>query len=385
MLEQKGHRVLRINFCFGDFLLWGRAGGYNFRGKLESWEDYISVFFKREGVTDLILLGEQRTYQRIAISTAKRLGIQVVVTDNGYLRPDWITFELNGMSGDSIFPKDPESIRKLSKSLPEPDLKTRFRNSFFRFASFEFIYALSNFVFRALYPFYRADQMHHPIKVCLCVGINLLKPRLMASRLKNIEDDFIKKNLHYFVFPLQIEDDFQIRAYSGYPNQQTAIREVLSSFAKYAPTGTKLVIKQHPLDPCLVNWRKICIDACKEFGIEARILFINGGNLTEFLGKAKGVVTINSTVGISALLLGLPLKVLGSAIYDIEGLTYKGSLDSFWNNLPIPNIHLRDDFIKAMVGTIQIRGVYYNEPGLSNAVKEAVERLDRNLVNKPLC
>ena len=47
---------------------------------------------------------------------------------------------------------------------------------------------------------------------------------------------------------------------------------------------------------------------------------------------AKGVVTVNSTVGISALLHHLPTVTLGKAIYDIDGITYGQTLHEFWQD-----------------------------------------------------
>jgi capsular polysaccharide export protein len=65
-------------------------------------------------VTHVLLLGENRRYHRQAVDIALALGIQVVVNDFGYIRPDWITFERNGMSGGSLFPRDPAAIRAMA-------------------------------------------------------------------------------------------------------------------------------------------------------------------------------------------------------------------------------------------------------------------------------
>ncbi|MDJ0932160.1 hypothetical protein [Breoghania sp.] len=47
-------------------------------------------------------------------------GINVSAVEFGYLRPDWITLERNGMSAYSHFPNDPDVIRDLGKGLVEP-------------------------------------------------------------------------------------------------------------------------------------------------------------------------------------------------------------------------------------------------------------------------
>jgi capsular polysaccharide export protein len=88
-------------------------------------------------------------------------------------------------------------------------------------------------------------------------------------------------------------------------------------------------------------------------------------------------------VGIWALLAGRPLKVLGQAVYDVDPVTYGGSLDTFWTGAPPPDPPLRDALIGAIAGTIQIRGVFYRCAGLKVAVAEACERLYRGLLNSP--
>ena len=65
-LEDRGHRALRVNLCFGDKLFWRRPGALNYRGTLEAWPDFITELMDREGITDLILLGGQRDYHRAA-------------------------------------------------------------------------------------------------------------------------------------------------------------------------------------------------------------------------------------------------------------------------------------------------------------------------------
>lgn len=383
-LEYKGHRVLRINLCFGDWLFWRRGGAVNYRGRLKDWDAFINNFLDREQVTDLILLGEQRKYHKLAISAAKQRGIQIVTTDFGYLRPDWITFEHNGMSADSLFPREPEKIRTLAEHSPEPDLTRRYTDSFFTQAVWDMAYHLSSTLFRILYPFYDSHQMYHPILVYLGTGWHLLKTRLAAKKTERMIEQIRQDKYPYFVFPLQMQNDFQIRVYSNYPNLEAAICEVMDSFAQHAPTEAKLIIKVHPLDPSMINWERYCTQMAYKYNLIERMHYLDGGSLEALLEKAKGVVTINSTVGVWTLLMGRPLITLGSAVYNITGLTFPGTLDQFWQNPEAPDLPLRDAFIRATAGTIQLRGVYYNQPGLANAVAEAVERLDQNKINQPL-
>jgi capsular polysaccharide export protein len=56
-------------------------------------------------------------------------------------------------------------------------------------------------------------------------------------------------------------------------------------------------------------------------------------------------------------------------------LTYQGDLDHFWTEAAQPDPVNVEAFINVMAATIQIRGVFFNEPGLSAAVRSATERL----------
>lgn len=383
-LERRNHRVLRINLCFGDWLFWRRPGAIKYRGSLKGWPGFIRTYMETEGVTDLLLLGEQRDYHKAAIKVAKDLDVQVIVTDFGYLRPDWITFERNGMTGDSEFPRDPEQIRRIAQQVPRPDLIPKYNGSFFNLAVLDMTYHLSSSLMRPLYPRFRWHHVHHPVFVYLGIGLHLLMSRIRGHRARDAVIKLRDSGTPYFVYPLQMQNDFSIRAYSHYDDQKTAITEVLESFARYAPADSKLVIKVHPLDPLLYDWQGFCRRMVARYRLADRIEYIDGGPLETLLEHSRGVVTINSTVGIWTLLAGKPLIALGKAMYDIKGLTFQGKLDDFWSKGAAPDSTLRDDFIRAIAGTIHVRGVYYNQPGLNNAVAEAVERLDRGLINAPL-
>ena len=120
-LADLGCRVTGINLCFGDQLFWRGPARVNYRGRLADWPDFLRRFLQGENVTDIVLLGEQRHYHKEAVKIAQSCGVRVTVTDYGYLRPDWITLERDGMGGNSCFPKDPEEIRRLATDVPLPE------------------------------------------------------------------------------------------------------------------------------------------------------------------------------------------------------------------------------------------------------------------------
>ena len=80
------------------------------------------------------------------------------------------------------------------------------------------------------------------------------------------------------------------------------------------------------------------------------------------LRKAIGLVTVNSTCGLSGLIHGLPVIALGNAHYDIKGLTFQKGLDRFWKEGQKPDAQLFERYRSYLCSKSQIKGsVYYHE------------------------
>jgi len=383
-LESLGHRCLRVNLCFGDWLFWRRSGALNYRGTFRRWEGFLSALMDREGVTDVLMLGEQREYHKVATKLAKARGIEVTVTDFGYLRPDWITLEKNGMSGDSLFPRDKKTIEQLAAGVPEPEFTEKFKSSFAKMAFAEVLSACGSWILTFLYPGYRSHHINNPIIFYSGIGLRLLR----AKKRRDQTNQFIGRladessDRPFFLFPMQMEMDFQIRAYSPYENQTESIREVITSFSQYAEAGARLIFKIHPMDPGLVNWEKKIRRLSSVANVSERVFFVDGGSLEKLLEKCSGVITINSTVGVTALQFGKAVKTLGSAVYDIKGLTYQESINKFWGSDHEVDTEFRDVFVRALAGTIQLRGGFFDPVALSHVIAEASKRLDERRINK---
>jgi capsular polysaccharide export protein len=385
-LENLGHRCLRINLSFADWLFWRRPGAQNYRGSLKEWSAFLDEFYDAHAVTDIVLLGEQREHHKVAIELAKLRGIRVTVTDWGYLRPDWLTFERDGMSGSTHFTKDPNEIFRLAKDAPEPDFSLKYPESFPWLGFCNVCGDIGNWLFGLLYPGYRSHLLDNPVIGYMSTGWRLLRAKRRAPFTQETIRQAVDHSSQrpYFVFPLQMEGDFQIRAYSRYSDLYTAVYEVIASFARGAGPSDRLLIKLHPWDTGLRPWRKISLALARKFGVASRVEFLDGGSLDELLSAAKGMVTINSTCGVGALRLGVPVRVLGECVYNVPGLTAQCSLDDFWKSPPAPEVLLRDAFVRAMANCIQIKGGFFSRRGLDAAVEVAAERLSNGLINQPL-
>src|SRR5699024_380871 len=105
---------------------------------------------------------DQQAYHRVAGAVARDMGINAIAIEFGYLRPDWLTIERNGMGVYSHFPDDPARIRAIAADAPAPDLTVRYPYSFTAEAVAEVTFNLANVFLRPLYPFFNADKYYHP-------------------------------------------------------------------------------------------------------------------------------------------------------------------------------------------------------------------------------
>jgi capsular polysaccharide export protein len=379
-LRALGHQVQRINLHLGDRVFWGATGSVDFTGRADEWPAWIADFLTRHAITDLLLIGEQRPYHRVVIEAAKARGITVIVTDYGYLRPDWITLERDGMGGNSLFPRDPAEIRRLAKGLSLPDLKPLYSDHFATMALRDVYYhALAQWPF----PFrhYQRHQLLHPFLVYAGLARRLLLRRREDRRSAEVFEGLKARGTPFWIFAMQLETDFAIRAYSPFTDMDAPLGQVMASFAAHAPAGTELVIKLHPLDPCWKPWPKRIAAMARAAGIAGRVHIMPRGRLPDLLAASSGMITVNSTAATTAMVLGKPVKLMGQAVYNVPGLSFQPSLDAFWTEGAPPDPDLLEAFLALLCSAFMVRGAFHQDSGLAAAVAGAVARLDQGRIN----
>ena len=87
------------------------------------------------------------------------------------------------------------------------------------------------------------------------------------------------------------------------------------------------------------------------------------------------MVTVNSTSGTLALTLGIPVMVLGQAVYDIPRVTHQGDLDTFWSEPQPPEEQVFAALHRVLAHYSMIRGGFFSEEGLSMLVAAAADRI----------
>jgi capsular polysaccharide export protein len=366
-LIARGHRAHRINLNLGDRLFWCLPAS-DFRGRPQDWPDLIAKLIEDHSVTDLIFLGDRRPYHLCAAEIARARGVTIWVVDLGYVRPGWLTLEQDGMAGASHFPRDPVLIRALADEFPEPDFGPVVGTPFWQLAVRDVAYHVAATLGRPLYPHYRRHGLYHPFAE-YAAWIRNAPRRLWARRAAMAaKAQLATEPGSYFLYPLQLATDFALRAHSPFTDARDALDTVLRSFAQ-SDSERRLVVVAHPLDEGLIDWRRLIAS-------RPNVSFLEGGVTEALIANAAGVVTVNSTTGLTALRLGVPVKPLGTAIYDISGLTHQGGLAGFWHRPDRLDRDFVDIFVRALIGAAQIKGGYYAGAAQLQALSAFVERLE---------
>lgn len=376
LLRSRGHRVWRINFNAGDAAYWGQRPAWRFRGTVAELPGFLQGKVQESGCTDIIMLGDTRPIHRPVPELAKRLGIRVHVFEEGYFRPGWLTLERDGINGNSRLPREAAWYRRVGPRIPDPGPVEQVHNPLRLLALHEALYHLPNLANPLWYPGYRTHRPHVSAIEFLGWGRRFSTLYYHEKRDHQTIMDLVARDATFFVLPLQLDSDSQIRTHSPFDGMGQVLETVVSSYARHAPGQSQLVIKNHPLDTGFVNYRRIIREMESRFDLKGRLIYLETGHLPTLLGQACGVVTVNSTVGTSALHHHCATKVLAKAVFDMEGLTFQGPLDDFWCRGDPADPQLLAFFRKAVIHLAQVNGGFYSRRGIELGIANSLRFLE---------
>jgi capsular polysaccharide export protein len=374
-LAAEGHGVHRVNFHGGDRICWRRGGAVDYRGDLFAWPSFLEQLIEERGVTDIILFGDCRPLHRAAVGVARQSQIQVHVFEEGYIRPDWVTLEVGGVNGHSTLPRDPDYYLETARRLPPIPQMPPVASSFARRAREDLVYNFGGMLLSAFYPGYRTHRPYNPLVEYAGWARRLAGKKRARARSEVALKAMRADGRPYFVFPLQLDCDYQIRTHSSFSGMKSAIAQILTSFAEHAPMDALLVVKAHPLENGLHDWRKVTLATAEQLGLGERLVFLEEADIALLVRDACGLVTINSTTGTLALAHGVPVITLGQAIYDIPRVTYQESLDTFWTALKPPDAAVWEAFRRVLVHRCLVHGGFFSEQGRALLVAASAARL----------
>lgn len=157
----------------------------------------------------------------------------------------------------------------------------------------------------------------------------------------------------YVFVPFQVPSDMQVTLHSPWIRDMSQFYAEIRAAADRNP-GEIFVIKEHP------SFKRSVIGTQPD---HPRVIFANGNVTSELIRDARAVVTLNSTVGLEALLIGRPVITLGAACYNVEGLVQHApdasSLDAALARRDwIPGAELRRQYLGYLWNRYLVHGRY---------------------------
>ncbi|MDG6881289.1 Capsule polysaccharide biosynthesis protein [Phocoenobacter uteri] len=331
-LTAKQKQVFKINFNGGDdFFYPVNDHTYQFQDHFCFLSSYLKNIVKEKNIDTFICFGDNRPCHKIAKAVAKQLNIAFWVFEEGYFRPNFVTLEKQGVNAYSPIPKNADFFWNRPSKIPETSQEIT--KSFIKVVikAVQYYYYLNKSSTKYKYNVHhRETSLNHYIRIWFKSGIKRFYHRFSEYWLTK---KIIRGDLNdFFIVPLQVYNDSQIVVHSDFQDVQHSLNYVLDSFSQFAPKNLNLIIKHHPMDRGFTNYSKVIKEYENRYpDLKNRVFYIYDIPLPIILRQAKAMVTVNSTSGLSAMVHNVPVKVLGKANYDFEGLTYQGDLKDFWS------------------------------------------------------
>jgi len=246
------------------------------RHRLAKRADQFYWFFRKKlfGADMLIVWNGFALPLAAAVAAARSLGIKVVFCEHGVL-PGTIAMDPKGINfANSLSGKPAQFFREIAL---DP-------------AKVESVFS--------------ARLQQRPLR----------KP---SSRASSPTDDDKLLPERYMLFAMQVHNDSQVLLFSprfhSMEQAVTYVAEELIEYNKRTGDSLRLVVKEHPSDSGRIDYtalRQSLPDA----------YFLRTTPISKIIGNAQAVITINSTVGVEALLHLRPVITLGDAFYNVPGV-----------------------------------------------------------------
>jgi capsular polysaccharide export protein len=284
----------------------------------------------------------------------KGISVETWVFELGYLRPNYVTLELNQVNCHSNL----VSPARFYAALPEADCIPQARRDIG--SRWRKIWKAPTFVQHAFCNYKITDQAHKLQP----------KPEYVAAQVRGFCRKYWygiteKKTKHtlanspnFFLVILQVATDSQLHHGSPYVSVEAFIEDVITSFAAHAPKEARLFIKHHPRDRGYNNYSQAINNLALQQQGSDRIFYFHDSPLAPLFRKegCRGCILINSSVGFQALYHGVPTKAMGIAPYNIEGLADQQPLATFWISPQPSDRSLFRKFYLHTLETTQING-----------------------------
>jgi capsular polysaccharide export protein len=374
-----GFATRRVVFNAGDKFFVPQRNCEYFTGTLCEWETWLRFNFALDPPDAIVLFGSHRPVHKVARRLAELYRVNVLSLEEGYLRSGYVSCELGGNNQHSPMAKwRPKLLTTRGRSDAAPAAGAQpssFTTMSFWAAAYYLVRDFASKPSDALL-FHRKRERILPL--ALSWAMHLL--RRSAARITELPTrQALRRRRDYLLIPLQVSSDSQIQ--SAARGWSTSRLIEASLIALQANPHTPLVIfKLHPLERGSDAIKRLILRRATEIGVAShRIRILHSGHIGELTKQSSGMVVINSTSAFSALHHGVPLLVLGDAVFRHDALVTLGETEAdiaaFFKIRHAKSHLLVDAFIAELKSQSVIPGDFYVSSGRQIAIAGIVGKL----------
>jgi len=358
-LEQRGVPVWKVSFPLHEFGFPPHMR-LPYNGAMADFRAFLREAIQTKGIRHLFMYGDFIDPHRMAIEVVQELNrerpaaarIEAWVFELGYVRPNYVSLERERVNARSGLNRPVAFYQALPpvETIPQAQRETGIR--------WRKWWKTPTFIQHAFTP-YRIIEGPHKLQPQPSYLLAQLRG-LARKHLYRISERSILRRLRgtepYILVPLQVSSDSQIQMGSPYRGMHDFIEDVIRSFAAHAHASDHLAFKHHPRDRGYNHYGRLIHLLAERYGVAGRVHYFHDGALSRYLRTCRGVVTVNSTVGLQALYHAVPTKVMGSTFYNLPGLTDQKPLDQFWQEPQTSDRPLFYRFYAHLVTSTQVNG-----------------------------
>lgn len=374
-LNDNGIDAWRVCFNIGDVIYASRRKTIPFFRGLRAWESWLDGILAARSVDVIILFGSERPAHIVARRLADIYGVKVLSLEEGYIRPGLITLEETGNNASSPVAGQlpPEEYSCSESPLEKVDYKG------FRIMSW---FGATYYIARTITSLGNQKELYHrdvhAVRETFCWLRNAYRRfRGQGRNFTTIQSLLEYWNKKYFIIVMQVAADANLGTAALGWDSARLISSAITSFSHSAPKDSRLVFKIHPMERGHNTYTPLIRATAAALGIGERVDVIDIGSMGLLARHAAGMITINSSSGLSAIFHGTPLLVIGRAIYANPTLATCGNgvpdFDSFWREGFVADGALRTRYLQWLTDTCLAPGDYYVQSGMETACKQILE------------
>lgn len=283
--------------------------------------EYLHEKNKQSKIDTIVMWNNTMLFDRIAWHFCMKNNINYVMFEQGYFRPFTLTIDNKGVNYENSLPRDRKFYEDivvdydrlhqyLSKSeyLSKDDLININRDSKFKKLLFIIKDKLkAKFSSDFIDCTYNNESINEKI-------VRIVKKK------NNINTHLEELPESYIFVPFQVHDDSQIILNSPNIRSMEELVEVVDKASKelyeLGRRDIYFVFKEHPVDLNRIDYSGLK----EKYKNNKQLVFLRSGNTNELINNSMAVITVNSTVGIEAMMKSKKVITLGNAFYNIEGI-----------------------------------------------------------------